>query len=216
MSEEQVQDTKQDKGQDASQQDTQAKTFPEEYVKELRDENAKRRVEARELKDELGKMQEAFTSLQASLAKGAEKPPEKPDDVVQRVQEMAQVADTLTKKMQDLESRGQQNAVRQAVIIEAAKAGINDPEDAYKLADLNDVSVGDDGTVTGAADAIAKLVEAKPYLLKNERSKPANPGPTNPGGGSGSSSPPQWIVDRFRPSADASIGDGGIVYHDKE
>jgi len=52
--------------------------------------------------------------------------------------------------------------------IETAATGLNfqDPADALTLADLSAVQVGDDGTVTGAAEAVKALAAKRPYLLK--------------------------------------------------
>ena len=67
----------------------------------------------------------------------------------------------------------------------AASAGI--PADrltaALKLADGGTVTVGEDGTVTGAAEAIKACVDANPFLIANVQ------GVVNlPGGGQGASS----------------------------
>jgi hypothetical protein len=51
-----------------------------------------------------------------------------------------------------------------ALMIEAMKEGIIDP-DGIKLADDSGLVVGDDFAVEGASDAIKKLKEAKPYLF---------------------------------------------------
>lgn len=50
---------------------------------------------------------------------------------------------------------------------EAIKAGINDIEDVYKLADISKVVVNERGEITGAADLINELKSSKPYLFRN-------------------------------------------------
>jgi hypothetical protein len=55
-----------------------------------------------------------------------------------------------------------------------AAHGLVDP-DALRLADLADVSIGDDGLVTGASEAIAKLKEGKPYLFKQRTARDMSP-----------------------------------------
>lgn len=91
-------------------------------------------------------------------------------------------------EVKDLKKARQDDSIRTAVILSAAKAGVADPEDAYKLADLSAVKVEGSG-VTGVAEAIAALIAAKPYLVKLTSSAPADPppsprvSPTNPGGG---------------------------------
>lgn len=64
---------------------------------------------------------------------------------------------------------------------EAIKAGVVNARDAYKLADLSDITIGDDGKIEGMADKIAKLKEAKPYLFGGATG--AVGAPSNPGGG---------------------------------
>lgn len=56
------------------------------------------------------------------------------------------------------------SSINNSLIISASKLGIVDPDAALKLVDRSAISVADDGTVTGAEDALKKLVEAKPYL----------------------------------------------------
>lgn len=56
-------------------------------------------------------------------------------------------------------------ALRATVIAEASKAGAVDPDDVFALLPKNAVTVGDDGLVTGAAEAVKALLEAKPHLV---------------------------------------------------
>lgn len=52
-----------------------------------------------------------------------------------------------------------------AIMVEAAKAGITDLDAAKKLINRADVKIGDDGAVSGVAEAIAALAKEKPYLV---------------------------------------------------
>lgn len=74
--------------------------------------------------------------------------------------------------------------IRSAVLLEASKAGIADPADALKLADLSKVDLGEGG-VTGAAEAVAALIKAKPYLVKSDKGAAPDIGTSNPAGGPG-------------------------------
>lgn len=56
--------------------------------------------------------------------------------------------------------------LRAAVLAEAAKLAFVDPSDAWRMLDRDGLAVGDDGEVTGAAEALKALVKAKPYLVK--------------------------------------------------
>ncbi len=62
--------------------------------------------------------------------------------------------------------------IRQAVEREATALGFQNPEDAYLLADMSGVAIGEDGKVTGAKEAIEKLAKARAYLLKTEKPTP--------------------------------------------
>lgn len=55
--------------------------------------------------------------------------------------------------------------IKTAIIAEASKLGFADPDDAYPLADRSAIQIDDKDTVTGAAEAVKKLAEAKPHLL---------------------------------------------------
>lgn len=67
--------------------------------------------------------------------------------------------------------------LRSSILAAASKAGAVDPDDVFALIDKNAVTIGDDGQVTGAEDAVKALLEAKPHLVGKAR-------PTgNPDGG---------------------------------
>jgi len=80
-------------------------------------------------------------------------------------------------KAAEAEERATETMLRMSVVSAAAKAGFNDPMDAWSMIDL--AEVGDDGTVTGVEEAITELLKAKPYLAKQMGSIT----PTNPQGG---------------------------------
>lgn len=67
---------------------------------------------------------------------------------------------------------------RSAIQSEAAKLGIVDVEAAAILVDRSKITVNDDGTVSGADEALKALLEAKPYL------KGGTPGTPDVGSGS--------------------------------
>jgi len=108
-----------------------------------------------------------------------------------------ELAEKREKELEGLKAQITQNTLRSAVLLEAAKAGIADPEDAVKLADLSKVKVEESG-VSGVTEAVAALIAAKPYLVKPTSSAPDAPPPppkvgaTNPGGG------PQMTADDLK------------------
>jgi len=193
--------------QEPTPQPTQGDMFPREYVEQLRHEAAERRQQNKDLKAQLDQ-------LQAMLQKTLGVDPAAPSDQVQAT--LGQVAD-LQKKFEQAQTKQRDSELRAVVIAEAAKVGVADPMDAVRLADLTKIEFKDDGTIIGVDEAVKALVEAKPYLLRQQtpHARPGNPGPTNPAGGA-PQGPPQWAVDMFRPGMGASIGDGGVAYKGTE
>ena len=91
---------------------------------------------------------------------------------------------TELREAQDARTRAEQarlqTAVKSQVIAAAAKAGYNDPEDAYRMIDPSTLDVDDDGTVGGLDEAVKTLLKSKPYLAKQATGTYS---PTNPAGG---------------------------------
>lgn len=87
-----------------------------------------------------------------------------------------ELAEKATKKSEALQSAFVGRTKKIALMIEAMKEGIVDP-DGIKLADDSGLVVDDDFNVEGASDAIKKLKEAKPYLF----SDPAKQNPDGDG-----------------------------------
>lgn len=115
------------------------------------------------------------------------------------------------KQIQERDSQINRLTIQNAVIAEAAKAGIVDPMDAVRLADLANVKI-EGSTVVGVAEAVKALAEAKPYLVQQPGApKPPKPplNPTNPAG-QGQTEPA--IVGRLRQMSTGqglTFGDGG-------
>jgi hypothetical protein len=106
-----------------------------------------------------------------------------------------------------------QERVRGAVIAAAARLGFADPEDAARLADLNDVTIGEDGAVQGIDPALEALAGAKPYLLRGPSGGASTLGPTNPAGGE-SGPDLGWL--HARRTGQAGFGRGGVIPPHKE
>jgi len=81
---------------------------------------------------------------------------------------------------QAAQEQAAQTLIRSAFLAEAAKAGAQHPEDAYLLAELNGVDVGDDGKVAGVTEAVAALIEAGRLVMAGRQRAP------NLDGGAGS------------------------------
>jgi vacuolar-type H+-ATPase subunit I/STV1 len=65
------------------------------------------------------------------------------------------------------ESKANEALIRHAVEMAAATMKFHNPEVAYHLLDLAEVSIGEDGKVAGVEDALKKLVKSNPYLVGN-------------------------------------------------
>lgn len=133
-----------------------------EEIRSLRHEAAENRKKAQEAEDK----------RKADEAKALEEQG--------KYKELAEKREQEIKALKDGQRAGE---IRTTVLLEAAKAGIADPADALKLADLSKVDVSEGGAVTGVAEAIAALIKAKPYLAKPSGASQPNIGATNPAGG---------------------------------
>jgi len=65
----------------------------------------------------------------------------------------------------EAESRANEALIRHAVEMAAATMKFHNPEIAYHLLDLAEVSIGEDGKVAGVEDALKKLIKSNPYLV---------------------------------------------------
>jgi len=116
---------------------------------------------AEELKSALAKLKEAE---QAQMSE------------IEKAQRQAQEATEAARKAQEERDRAQEQArdtlIRAAVMSHAATAGAAHPEDAYYLANLGLISIGDDGKIEGADKAVAALVEAGRLPLRGRAQAP--------------------------------------------
>jgi hypothetical protein len=84
--------------------------------------------------------------------------------------------------------------LRASVLAAASKAGAVDPDDVFALLPTDAVTIGDDGQVTGAEDAVKALLEAKPHLV----GKPTTPTGSADGGAQGGPGPTQLTRDDLK------------------
>ncbi len=107
-------------------------------------------------------------------------------DVAQLLNEIKALRRENAKWAQEARTRAEQDrrqvAIRSQVVTAAAKAGFNDPEDAYRMLDASTLDVDDNGTAGGLDVALKDLLKTKPYLAK--QATPGTYSPTNPAGGS--------------------------------
>lgn len=79
-------------------------------------------------------------------------------------------ADEAERKLSEALATQQKRTIRHAVELAAGKMNFHDPADAYALADLTDVQIGDDDKVSGVEEALKALVKSKPHLVKQQQS----------------------------------------------
>ena len=82
--------------------------------------------------------------------------------------------DKLNKRLAEAETARQQalttandRLIKAAFVAEAAKHGVEYPEDAFLLADKSNVAVDDSGNVIGVAETVKTLVDGKRLPLRN-------------------------------------------------
>jgi hypothetical protein len=108
------------------------------------------------------------------------------------------------------EQRQRDQLIRTQVIAAAAKAGFNDPEDAFRMLDVTTFEVDDAGKVDGLDSALQALAKSKPYLVKSS----GTISPTNPSGGPQKASDEQLRKELFG-TRRTPLFDGGGVFQEK-
>lgn len=99
---------------------------------------------------------------------------------LQKAQELAQAAEQgRTKALAELEAL----RIQQAVFQRAIKSEAVDPDVVLALVNRSELQIADDGTVTGVDEAVAKVLEDKPFLRKSESPTPGTGGIVTPTGG---------------------------------
>ncbi len=100
------------------------------------------------------------------------------EDKLKEEGKFKELADKEKARAEEALKQLQTEKVNNALLAEATKAGAVDLEAVKVLVDRNAIQVGEDGSITGVAEAVKGLLESKPYL------KNAN-APTTPNIGSG-------------------------------
>lgn len=92
----------------------------------------------------------------------------KDEEESQKLEEEKKFQELLAKekeKNKKLEEQVATSKVDSAIQTEAVKNGIVDPDVALKLIDRGAIKIGEDGSISGVAEAIKTLVAGKPYLV---------------------------------------------------
>ena len=166
---EEVKDTALPQDDDTATEDD--KNFDEQYVKDLREENKKKRLENQKLKDELEAVNSSIQLLKGALSQYFDL-----DDSA-ALEEIKRAVEEGLKAVEE-------TLIYSAFASEATKAGMAAEiiPDAFKLADLEGVQMNlESREVVGAADAVQKLLKQKAYLFSIKRIPTENVGSeTNP------------------------------------
>lgn len=156
-----------DDGDDSSGGDDPKDDEKDPRVKKLSDENAKHRTANVELK-------KANADLAARLKAIEDKDKSELDKTT------GDLTDAQA-KVKTLEARNQELAIQNAFLSDNKHSWAN-PKTALKLADLSEVEIDEDGTVTGLDKALDKLAKSDPYLLKGKDDDDEGDGPQPPTG----------------------------------
>ena len=96
------------------------------------------------------------------------------------VAELRARAEALERRLAEIEQEARARIVRAELKVEAVRAGIVDL-DGLKLLDLKSVELTPDGELANAAELMAQLRRAKPWLFGGtSSSSPASPPPAQP------------------------------------
>jgi len=139
-------------------------TFSREYVEELRRENAKYRTSAKDLAKQ----------VEDRDAKLKEHDDAEKSEVERLTAEKATLEQEIVKRDEAMTDQ----VIRTEVERAAAKAGVINPEAAYRLIDHDELEY-EDGKVAGVDKALKTLLKSEPYLVRPD----AEPPPPDPGSG---------------------------------
>lgn len=154
------------------------KTFTQDDVNRLMGDRANRAGSAKEkeILETLGvdSLDDAKTLLEAQRKRAED---EKSD--LEKEKEAREAAE---KREKEATVAANKKLIRAEFIMEASRANVEHPNDAYSLADKSEVKIDDAGKVTGAADAVKVLVEAGRLPMSGKKVAPDLDGGDGSGG----------------------------------
>lgn len=161
MADEQQEPTEEQEQETPEQETPEAKGFSQEDV----DRIVKQRLERERARyadyDDLKQAADELQKLRDAELSEVERRDKRIADLEQKIQDAEAAA---TARELEINER----LIRAEVRAAAAKLGFVNPEDAYGLADLADVTVQEDSTVKGIDKALKDLAKDKPYLLSGD------------------------------------------------
>ncbi|MCS1350315.1 Clp protease ClpB [Mechercharimyces sp. CAU 1602] len=159
------------------------KTIPYDRFKEVNDSLKEFKSVFKELGiDDVGKLK-GILGEHDQLSKEKQKLEREKLSEQERLQkdldEAQKAKEQFEKELEGLRQSNRKQRIQNEFIKAAQANNIQYIDDAYKLADLSNVELGDDG-VSGVDDVIKSLIENKPYLV-GEKKQPKEIGsPSNP------------------------------------
>lgn len=85
------------------------------------------------------------------------------------LQKAQDLAAQLEQQAKESTARAQEALLRSAVVAEAARKNVVDPDAAFALLDRSSLQFADDGTPTNVAEAMDSLLQTKTYLVGGSR-----------------------------------------------
>lgn len=151
-------------GDEDDEDDDKSKSKESSRVKELSDENARWRVKYRNRGKRIADLETEI----AELKKGKPAPKDEDD---------ASGDDTASVELKTENEKLKEKLVTQSIRMEFndlvtgsdALAKFKNPKTAFRLLDLSEVEIDEDGDITGLDDAIKALVKSDPYLLDSSK-----------------------------------------------
>lgn len=118
-----------------------------------------------------------YDDLKAKASKWAEYEDAQKSEL-EKAQERAEALERAAKAQ---ETKYRADLIRMEARVQAAQMGFMNPDDAYALAELDAVEIGETGEIEGVKKALEALAKDKPYLL----GEPPKPTPPNADGNEG-------------------------------
>ena len=152
------------------QNENQPENTPKTFSQEEMNEAIKSRLERERKK--FADYDEIKTKLDEFLNQDEERKRAELTEIERYQKDLEKIAgerDAIKNQITEWQSKFQQQAITNEFIKVASSLNVQYVDDAYKLADLSAVTVGEDGKVEGVEDIVKALVEHKPFLVAQKQ-----------------------------------------------
>lgn len=157
-------DDESDDGDDEDEDDDKSnKSKESRRIKELSDENARWRVKFRKRGERITELESEIEKLKKGKPKSGNE--DKDDDASGDDDKDSELKAENEKLKAQLVSQQIRQEFNDLVTGSDAVAKFKNPKTAFRLLDLDDVEIDEDGDITGLDEAIKKLAKSDPYLL---------------------------------------------------